>query len=217
MRLPKFIVSDRHRFVYCVVQKVACSSVKAALLPLFGMEAGRSVHETFAASPHEIRGDEFLAGLEAGRFDGHFKFAFVRNPWDRLVSCYLQKLGDGADPDNSVARRFARRGLPAPGFREFAESVCSIPDERANPHFRSQHVGMVADGGLFPDFVGRFERLADDFAVVAADIGADPSLPHLTRSPDRDRRHYRAFYDAGLAGMVGERYRRDAELFGYTF
>jgi sulfotransferase famil protein len=216
-RQPKYIVSERHRFVYCVVQKVACSSVKAALLPLFGLEPGPSVHKVFARSPHEIRAAEFLPDLRAGRYEGHLRFAFVRNPWDRLVSCYLQKLGPGAPEDNSVARRAARRGNAGRDFRAFAEFVCGTPDERSNPHFRSQHVGLVADGALVPDFVGRFERLSEDFAEVAPKIGAEPVLPHLTRSAGRDERHYRSFYDSELAEMVGERYSEDARLFGYAF
>src|SRR5215211_872991 len=118
-RPSKYIVSDEHRFVYFVVQKVACSSIKTALLPLFDFDVEWSelvrkdgttaVHRLFADSSHELPGEKFIAGLAAGRYDDFFNFAFVRNLWDRLVSCYLQKLGPGAS-DNAIAKRFARRG-----------------------------------------------------------------------------------------------------------
>lgn len=101
-RPSKYIVSDKHRFVYCVVQKVACSSIKTALMPLLDLDvAGRNlvredgstdVHRLFAESGYEISGEEFEPRMKAGRYDGYFTFAFVRNPWDRLVSCYRQKL-----------------------------------------------------------------------------------------------------------------------------
>ncbi len=137
------------------------------------------------------------------------------------MSCYLQKLGEGTRAENSVAKRFARRGLSEPDFRTFAETVCKIPDPRANPHFRSQHVGMVLAGGahLVPGlWVGRFENLTEDFARVASRIGAPHlRLPHLTRSPSRQSRHYRDLYDGDLAERVGDRFRRDVELFGYSF
>jgi sulfotransferase famil protein len=69
-----------------------------------------------------------------------------------------------------------------------------------------------------PDFVGRFENLSEDFARVASSIGA-PHLrfPHLTPARSRESRHYRDFYDEELTQMVGERYRKDTELFEYSF
>jgi len=75
-RPSKYIVSDRHRFVYFVVQKVACSSIKTALLPLIDFDVAEdqlvrkdgttAVHRLFAASAHELPGETFAAGLEAG-------------------------------------------------------------------------------------------------------------------------------------------------------
>ncbi len=114
-----------------------------------------------------------------------------------------------------MARGLVRRGLRDSGFSAFAEAVCEIPDERANPHFRSQHVGLILGGELLPDFVGRFENLEEDFAVVAETIGSPRlRLPHLTRSSSRGERHYRDLYDDGLAERVGERFRKDAEPSG---
>src|SRR5918998_899712 len=87
----KYIVHDGRRFVYFVIQKVACSSVKAALLPLFGdLPTGKfertrvdgsrmvMVHKLFDRSPHQVD----KADLLAGGYEDHFKFVFVRNPWD---------------------------------------------------------------------------------------------------------------------------------------
>jgi chondroitin 4-sulfotransferase 11 len=169
-----------------------------------------SVHHLFAQSPHELAGEEFLRGLAEGRYDGYFKFAFVRNPWDRLVSCWSQK----AIREGPIARRLSRRGTQ--DFRAFAEMVCATPDERANPHFRSQHVGLLSENGeRLPDFLGRFETLEEDFALVASKIGVETELPHLT--PSGQTHPYRDLYDEELAERVGRRFRRDVELFGYSF
>lgn len=228
MRRPtRYIVSDEHRFVYFVVQKVACSSIKTALLPLFDFEESgprlvredqtTAVHPLFTESRYQLQNREFLNGLENGRYDSYFKFSFVRNPWDRLVSCYLQKL----DPEGQhVRKRYLGLTLrEGASFRQFAEAVCEVSDEEANSHFRSQHVALYnEDGELLPDFTGRFENLQEDFALVGAKIGAPRlELPHLTPSLSRKGRYYRDFYDAELEERVGERFRKDIELFGYCF
>ena len=99
----RYVVSDEHAFVFFEVPKVAVTSLKTAMAPLFGIdtagadvprEGGRgsrfAIHERFAKSGHRIDKADFLASLD--RYGDYFKFGFVRNPFDRLVSCYSDKI-----------------------------------------------------------------------------------------------------------------------------
>lgn len=85
-------------FAYFVIQKVACTSIKSALAPLFGIpfraatweRAGGEgprfpIHWIFDMSGCQLGLFDFVRKDEAGDFRRHF--AFVRNPYDRLVSC----------------------------------------------------------------------------------------------------------------------------------
>jgi chondroitin 4-sulfotransferase 11 len=235
-RQAKYIISDEARFVYFVVPKVACSSIKTALLSLFDLEAAGpvdeddapdlDVHRLFAGSGYQINKNQLARRMDRGEFREHFKFAFVRNPWDRLVSCYSDKVMDprraGESPFRHVPReRGSRlyRGMP---FAEFVETVCEIPDEESNMHFVSQHrivCGPGEDRSILADFVGRFENLSADFAEVAGRIGGGKrlELPHRMRSASRESRPYTEFYDDRLKDLVHERYREDVEIFGYSF
>ena len=228
----KYIIHGERRFVYFVIQKVACTSIKTALLPLFDLRVKKRfeethedgsrvvlVHKLFDRSRHQVDKNELLGG----GYGDHFKFAFVRNPWDRLVSCYSQKIA--TVPQNP---KFKRPNLNPPGenrfysdmpFAEFVEAVHATPDEEANPHFQSQHA-VVCDsqGRVMADFVGRFENLREDFAHVAERIGADGlELPHRLKSRVRKSRPYADFYDEKLRTLVYERYERDIETFGYSY
>lgn len=136
-------------FVYFVIQKTGCSSVKRALAPLFGLDAPdgptevdrvMAVHDAFGDSPYQIPHEGLLRRLRDGRLGDHLLFAFVRHPLDRLVSCYLQKLSDdGAQGLNryEFAGQRLRKGMPS---AEFARAVCRVPDRLADAHFRSQHL-----------------------------------------------------------------------------
>jgi chondroitin 4-sulfotransferase 11 len=106
-------------------------------------------------------------------------------------------------------------------FAEFAETVCRIPDEVADGHFRPQHLTVCGpDGEPIADFVGRFENLREGFARVAQEIGEpELELPERNRKIDskRSSRHYRDFYDERLKSLVYKRYEQDVETFGYSF
>ena len=214
-------VSDKHRFIYVQVPKAACTSIKAALLPLFSnldtaenASARGVAHIAFRETEYKINKDALLNGIESGEYVEYFRFSFVRNPWDRLLSCYKSKVG----ATRVSLRRTDYEGgtlYPGMGFREFAEIVCKTPDKGANMHFRSQtSILSGSTGELVTNFVGYFENIAEDFVKVCNRIDQTLELPHVNPSK---RGSYRKAYDTELVEMVGERYQLDVEAFGYSF
>ena len=66
------------------------------------------------------------------------------------------------------------------------------------------------------DFVGRYERLQEDFDEACRRIGIPPrKLPEKRKAKDRGA--YREYYDDETAEMVARHFRRDIEEFGYRF
>jgi hypothetical protein len=235
--MTKYIVSDDHKFVYFVVQKVACSSIKTALLPFFDIDpAGPKVvvkdgntrlriHELYSQSSYQINKKQLVAKLN-DEYRDYFKFAFVRNPWDRLVSLYWDKFAKNG-PGVRLPEHVEVVLYPGMPFAEFVEAVYAIPDRDANIHFKSQYrtiCGPGRDKPVMADFIGRFENLAADFAVVAKGIGSAQELqlphiiPHKLRSESRKSRPpYADFYNDRLRKLVYKRYQEDIEIFGYSY
>lgn len=133
--------------------------------------------------------------------DSYFKFAFVRNPWDRAVSEFL------FPPLRELFGECA-------SFREGLEVMTEWVDAGHGNHLRRQ-VDFLSAEGVRLDFVGYFENLREDFQAVCRYIGIDRvDLPHENWT---DHRPYWEYYDAETRNVVADLYAPDIEAFGYSF
>ena len=105
----------------------------------------------------------------------HYRFAFVRNPWDRLVSWYSMCM-QSMRP-NPFAKYIQQN---APTFTDFIVRTTTGMAERTT--YNQLDYLTDVDGELIVDFVGRYERLADDYTVVKARLGLTHDLSRTNAS-----------------------------------
>ena len=150
---------------------------------------------------------EVRAAVPTDVWSGYFRFAFVRNPWERLVSWYCMCMQIPAP--NAFARYV--RG-EAPTFTDFITRATTGMGERTT---RNQ-LDFVAgeDGSLMVDFIGRYENLAADYRIVKERLRLTADLPHTNRSSHTS---YRDYYTPETRAIVADRYARDIAHFGYRF
>ena len=153
----------------------------------------------------------------------YFKFAFVRNPWDRCVSRYFYERAKWLDH-----RKHHYHGTTFSDFifnqnNHFKLSSGWIKHspklkdlfEQKSPF--EEQIDWISDenGNIIVDFIGRFENLQEDFNIVCDKIGIPrQELPHINKSKHK---HYTEYYDAETRQIIAERYAKDIEMFGYTF
>ena len=114
------------------------------------------------------------------KFESYFKFGFVRNPWDRILSAYFWYKGGGVQnkADKKIGKNLPWR------FKKFIknyEKFISEHDNELSPHFLPQ-VQIINNPNEL-DFIGKFENLEKDFSYVCKELGLDNiKLPHSNKS-----------------------------------
>jgi len=220
-------IIPRAKALYTPIPKCACTTLKKASLEFAGVDRLFKIDGDWDPafnvhwhSPLQVEGP-----LNEWRDRGLWSFSCVRNPWDRLVSCWIDKIARPTDDplaDQEFESLFSpypwfdqvRRHMP---FEEFARVVCSIEDDDlCEPHFRPMAWFIADESGAVPDFVARVESLDHGLAHVCEILQLEADLVHAHPDPD-GRKTYQAYYTPQLADQVGRRYRRDVELFGYSF
>ncbi len=159
-------ISYSHKFIFIHIPKTAGTSVSVALSAVSHQlreqlvnrllkKVGISVNHYGPHTWKQFRLHETALTvkrhLPTRIYDHFFKFAFVRNPWDQLVSSYHWISQNPKHGRHKLVRSLS--------FDEYLRYVM------ARGKF-SQH-GFILDRHerLIVDFVGRFERLAEDFAA----------------------------------------------------
>jgi hypothetical protein len=215
------------------VPKTAGQSIEQFFMNALGLDWDRDREKLLLqANDDPGRGTEKLAHLSATEytrcgyvepeaFSGFFKFSFVRNPWDRILSEYRYRNYF----QHRSFRDFVLNKLPKPGWDDQYRHVM--------PQYDMLH---DEQGNLLVDYVGRFESLQQDFDHVCGVLGISPSvLPHRNPSDKKSRdlkRKFRNilyrngenglrdasdFYDDEIRDAVARYYRKDIETFGYEF
>ena len=188
--------ANTHRAIFIHVPKTAGVSVRRSL-NLDHTEA--SVHATYL---------DFLAA-DPRRCREFFKFAFVRNPLDRVLSAYAFLAAGGMPKWDSERKERVLHGID--GFEQFIhERLPHVMDEL---HFRPQHEFVCdASGAVKMDFIGRVESMEQDFAAICARLRMPADIDVHNKSSHAPRH---AAYTQDMRAIVAALYEPDFSLFGY--
>lgn len=202
------MICRRQRLIFVHLRRTAGNSIEAALggIVLYDRWFRRTLawdsrlHRGPSLYKRDRRGHRIHATAEEIRarhpreFDRCFRFSIVRDPWEQMASLYARL--------HEHDRRYVGFGGWLARFRLVAGTV-------------PQASLFDAGGECLVHFIGRFERLQDDFDSACDQAGI--SRRALPRTNGSAMPALESVYDDDTIAAVGRLYRRDVERFGYTF
>ena len=196
------LVSDQEQYVFYKIYKSGSSTTSKIL---------RSHTETSSLPYKKVLFKNSIEQLNAyhSNFDPYFKFAFVRNPWDRLVSLYSEKILNHKKTINKVPYYKEFIGL---SFESFLDRIIYSDLESCIPHHRLQTHLMPLNK---MNFIGKLENFNKDIQVVLDHLKIkNCKIQHLNQSKHS---HYSDYYNNRYKKLVESKYAEDIENFNYSF
>lgn len=184
--------------------------------------AGHSIIETFGKNDikivdHNIRNlnYKYLKDKIKDYKQNYFIFAFVRNPWDRVVSSFFYLINGGCnskDKEDGIKYLIEYKG----NFKLFVKNAFKNKKIFDQLHFKPQYKWICnKNKEVLVDFIGKFENLNEDINKISTIINIKfKELPHKNKS---DHKFYKEYYDEETKEIIREVYNEDIELFNYEF
>lgn len=145
------------------------------------------LNNIYGLNKHSSAMDYYLT-LGEVEFKNRFKFACIRNPWERAISYYFSP--------HRGQQVWSREN-----FIVFLSQIESMHTYLSSPHEM--------------DFIMRYETLNLDFEKVCNHINIPKQmLPVRNKSYSKP---YQEYYDKELVSIVAERFKKDIAFYGYTF
>lgn len=213
-------IAPKRSAVFVEVPKAGCTAVKR-LMQLDALDGDESrlpqdVHRR-QTSPLEQPSQHDADSIF--RSPHWFRFAFVRSPYTRALSCYLDKIAGSEWERNLRLPQLGYEKTDVPTFVEFLTRVSTQAPREMDIHWAPQS-HLLGLQRVRYDFIGRFEHFQEDLRKVFARIGAPAPETHVkTRTSHATNADSRMteFFSEEATCLVQSIYGGDFQRLGYGF
>jgi hypothetical protein len=206
------LISHKHKFIFIAIPKTATHAIRFALRPQMGENDLEQVslfqnkklpYEGISNLDHgHIKCTEIMPILGDTIWNTYFKFAIVRNPFDRFIS-YVA---------------FIHRNNPQFKINPSPFLYNAIINKQTHKHilFKPQTDFIYNEKGkLMIDYVGRYENLQESYNYIANRLGIPSHTLEVVNTSIRNS--YIDYFDEELKKFVLNFYRSDLENFNYLY
>jgi len=170
--------------------------------------AGTSIERFFNCKGDHKTVSNYIHKMKMKKFKEYYSFAFVRNPWDKMLSMYQHNVEGSPNTNRGKSVRM-----------EFNEWLTILPNAGLWNRLRwsNQYDWLTHRNKIQVNFIGRFERLNADWKLLLEKIGLPHSHLCHHNSSKRRKKDYRSYYNDDGRQAVDKYFAKDIKEFGYEF
>lgn len=221
------ILSDKHKLIFIHIGKTGGTSIENALAEALQLPIESTYHNDEIINSKHLANPPFndwvnkpdydgkinckhITALQMRdiigetRFNSYFKFSFVRNPYDRLLSLYSMFTQEKIYSSHIFNSIYA-------SFEDYLEDIIQGHAWVDSDRF----VKSICDneGKNLMDFTGKFETLQEDFDFVCLKMGLGKiELPVTNKTKHRP---FKSYFNEHSAKCIYDYFKTDFEEFGY--
>jgi chondroitin 4-sulfotransferase 11 len=196
---PAYFIFKKSKLIYLVNSKVAQTAITNTCGNKNKTEYSGIEEKNLGENKDKLSKNE----------EDYYSFTFVRNPFERLYSCYKSKYIADKERYKKPFLDFDFYLLgylkKDTGFENFVKRAMRVPHFLADRHFKSQYTLIKEESRLKIDYIGRYESISDDFKKIQDRFNLE-TLPLLNKSGSNT---WRDFYTKDLVSIVSEFYKED--------
>jgi len=204
LRSPYSKLETDNKIIFIHIPKAAGNAVTKAL---YGV----------SATGHDLL--QRYYDYDSGRFNQSYKFAVVRNPWDRLVSSYFYlKQGGIGFFDTIFADRYLDKINTFDEFISHLDNDLKFREKILSwVHFVPQSDFLKLNGAVDNNEVHilKLENVNEEIPHLCDKLGLEPV--ELQKVNQSKRNAYQDYYDDYRREIVAEIYSEDIKFFNYQF
>lgn len=177
-----------------------------------GISVNKALFGTYGGSHLKLKDYQLI--FSKREFDEYYKFTFVRNPWDRLVSTYFFLKNGGFHEKDKVW--FDKNLSQFETFEDFVLNWLDKDNIYKWIHFIPQYEFITVNDKVLVDDIFKLEHISDGMHTISKTLNISVELKHENQNRNRDSK-YRDYYTPEMKDIVNLVYKKDIELLDYQF
>jgi len=213
------ILLKNEKLIFTVIPKNANTSIKYILLNYINPDALTSVDLKNTDKFHSftIKHFNFIDHQFCYNNPDHLRICVIRNPFDRLVSGWRDKIRNF-----DISRRRKRFGFSqACTFEQFINQIYRTKEENIDRHFTPQYRFITYNNEILSDRILRFEDLSNQWNKLVNEIKHVYKIEledmTINLNNTQGNKSYREYYNKKLRKLVEEKFQKDLNEFNYEF
>lgn len=194
-------ISDQHKLIFIHIPKNAGTSISKKL------EMKDIGHHTW----------NYYAHRYPQKWKTYKKIAIIRNPWERVVSCYeysklLNSYWHSVNGKSKEGKHLDYELLKNKTFEECLNILKDNPKQLKHQGWKDQHHYIFKGNNSIIDKMIKIENLNKELSII---METNISIPHINVSNTTNYRDY--YHNKEMIKIVGDIYKKDIEFFKYKF